>query len=668
MSDRVESDRIQTIKWLKLNIFGDSDFVFRFRTDRTIASLSGGAVAGHVFMPSVRDQVENLLLQRHFEFQSVCSKGVYEVFSDHPIEMNLVSGALHSFILDNFTYLNAIEDWIGRIASPVLLCIEKDRIPSPDRFRALLRKQFALNSLFVEYRQHTENDEVPAFICKTFSDPIAESLRRARVIVLDADTPSSRALAKRLNSKFANVYVFPVRSKSFEQINTREVLLAIDNGSSRSTYEIQAIDLCISRYLERRIKHGQKETLYWQNDMLRELLGECRDASENLISEFDEYMNELGHRVVTSTQAHSFAYLRYNHINATLKRAVSVSLDGALATRTMDAEWEDEDVPLKLSGEFLSAWLFENASKSSDGMHYVRNIPSRSGVPETLYRVTCRRNEVIKGLAADHAPTVSEVALLVEDQRFPIGVICMECPYPKGFEADLAYLRQVIQNAGVFWSLLIRASDQLWLRRNLEIQEISHQIEKEVSLVENEEARTSLQNTIRALTHDGSGRGPTEMTDLYRAVDEIILQQTGGSTELAENTIAHQIKVYVQTGLPEISTATLHGTVYILRNLIANRIHSSGGLNTVSIVTRANWHGAQNTLVIRTSLDFSGPQQEIDAAFRRPITRPDNREHVGLFLIGVITRTLGGRLCFDRRPGVSRRKLELCLPLEARHQ
>ena len=373
---------------------------------------------------------------------------------------------------------------------------------------------------------------------------------------------------------------------------------------------------------------------------------------------FKKYLSKLGRYVLRSTQGHSFSYLEYNATSKVLDRSIFLS-EAAHDVATIECMSIGlEPVPIKNTYENLSAYIFKNWSDHKERYVYIPNIRNKkSWSVSGLAKISCERNRKIDDGEFEGSKTVSEVALVVQDQEMPIGVVCVESPYLDGLNADLLFLRQVTNNAAIFWSFLFRMSDQMWLQKNLQLQDISHGLSKLALGLEEGEAKTELSEISLRLE-----KGVTFQAEEDHTFEELfnqMLWREAGRSELLLQEVMMLVKFFnpVRHRVPKMIQSA---AIQIVRDLLRNRRHATVP-NEISLTTRDEYGGAKNVLIIRTILKMRLSDDELRDAFRRPIRRTE-RDHVGLYMMGVVTRTWGGRLDFDRSPSCSKRNLEICIP------
>ncbi len=651
-------------------LFGaHAQYVIVFRSQTYNPSLCLARLEQREYFPERVTEAADLLSQFRQAFPGTRSvrMGQYRIYLHSPRKDSLSNAAqeqlallLNNFLFNNLNYHNWIEDVIYNSLKSIDALEAESESLTDERFLSIICKQFRVRA---QIFRKTDDDVISSVTDHGTFDReavtaqrklIRHALDKGRVIEIDGHDHDLSALRETGPPPAAEqyAYIFPLRSKSRGAIRTRQFMLLTGRDlCKQSVLSIFSIDQCVEEYLYMRTRLGQQQCLYWQTNELTKLVEHIDVQDLDHDSLFAQYMRNVARYVIRSTQGHSLGYLTYDAAKHALRRVVMTSDHQG---------FEDigSRVSLRQSERFMSAFVFNHANRLPDRSFYVKNI----NIPKDfehhgLLSVSCMRNKLIDRGKVTGPKTVSEIALVIQDQEMPVGVMSVECPYRDGLAGDLAFLRQVANQASIYWSFLFRASDQIWLRRNLQLQDISHELQKLVLTLEEGPTKKRLTEITTELDPSQSSECEGEKT-LSERIDALIEEETGGSKAMAAD-LGSAIRVHnpAHHVLPQ---AIQSAAVHIVRNLLTNRRHSSV-FNPIRVVSREQWTGTENVLLIRTKLQMNLPKSELRDAFRRPIRRA-TREHVGLYMIGVIVRTRGGRLDFDRRPNINSRSLDICIP------
>ncbi len=647
----------------------DAQYVIAFQGQTYHPSLCLAQVDGDRHLPERVTEVASLVsaFKQRFPTTPRVRIGQYRVYLRSPRQDVLSDGEreqltllLNNFLFSNLNYHNWIEDVIYNSLKNMDALEAESESLTHNRFLRMICDQFQVRA---QMFRKTDDDTIssasdnPIFDLNAVAHQrkfIRHALDKGRVIEIDGNEHDLSGLRDPEQKPAAEqyAYIFPIRSKSRGAIRTRQfMLLTRKQMRKQSVLKVFSIDQCVEEYLYMRTRLGQQQCLYWQTSELTKLVEHLDMDNLDHDQMFAQYMKDVAKFVLRSTQGHSLGYLAYDAAKHALRRVVMESdHDGFEDTGSR--------VSLRQSERFMSAFVFNHANRLPDRSFYVKNI-NRPGDFEHhgLLSVSCMRNKMIDRGKAIGPKTISEAALVIQDQDMPVGVMSVECPYRDGLAGDLAFLRQVASQASIYWSFLFRTSDQIWLRRNLQLQDISHELQKLVLNLEEGPTKTRLTEITTELDPSQSAAHEVEKT-LSERIDELIEEETGGSKTMAAD-LGSAIRVH-NPAHHVLPWAIQSAAVHIVRNLLTNRRHSSV-LNPIRVVSREQWTGTDNVLLIRTKLEMNLPENELRDAFRRPIRRA-TREHVGLYMIGVIVRTRGGRLDFDRRPGINSRSLDICIP------
>lgn len=638
--------------------------------------LSFARISGEEFYPNLvselKDMKKEFLLNnthplelslREYEISTSFEKETFEVSLEISVDLQRhLELVLNSFLLDSLVFDNFVGDSVQKRISDVRFDQVQARNLDYETLVATLSGHFRVSAEILRLG-HGERvvglggeKQFKLTEIQKLSSRIRHAVDTGRVLEIDRLQVNLEVFKRHPDLR---IYIFPIRSH-FRNIPGKSDFLAVTSldCDALSGINIKAIDRCVDDYLYAKTRIGQQECLFWQTEQLTKLVELHDVGSIDHEEEFRKYLRKLSKYVLTSTQGHSFSYLEYDAGQKALSRAVFVSeaVDDVARMECMSIGLNP--VPIRNTGENLSAYIFRNWANHKERYIYIPNIRNkRSWNIDGLSKISCERNKQISEGRFDGAKTVSEVALVVQDQDMPIGVVCVESPYLDGLNADLLFLRKVTDNAAVFWNFLFRISDQMWLRRNLQLQDISHSLSKLALSLDEGEAKTEL-SEISLRLEEGVTFETENENSFEERFNSMLWREAGRSEFLLED-----IMSLVRFFNPErhaVPKMIQSAAIQIVRDLLRNRRHTKQP-HEISLTTRDEYGGASNILVIRTILEMRLSEDELRDAFRRPIRRTD-RDHVGLYMMGVVTRTWGGRLDFDRHPGFKQRNLEICIP------
>lgn len=676
-----ERDRAEVAREVARLVSAEGDFVLVFADGGIKPSLCFGYIGGLLKLPETVVDVEKDIAELADNPETRPLKvGPYDLYSCPDAVQGVIAAKhgelalmLNNFLFNNINFFNYVDDIMFAKLKSSGLSDSTDGVPDYDSFVDLIRTHFNVGA---DIQRLSDPGEGVASMCRLpqlaldgspeFKSRGLHALNKGQVI----EFLSSRTVVYGGDAGLTEAktyrYLFPLRCKARAVIRTNEFMVVEpEDGTRLSLLVLFCINQWVEEYAYTRTRRGQQRCLYWQTDSITKLIESVDNSRMDLGTMFMTYMGALADLVVASTQGHSFAYLSYDaaeealiRIFATFKPTVGDGM-GELAT--------PPPISLKDFRHYISAFLFcsqaDDPPRDSPREIYVRSIGNRNECSDLgLQTIACRRNQLIDESLARGAKTQSEAAFIIHDQGVPVGVICIECPYKDGLRNDLDFLRQVASNASIYRSFLFRIGDQRWLRRNLKLQDVSHELEKLQLVISDGAARERLDQITRELDLD-----PSEIEgamSLEERMNCLVLEEAGGSDELAKD-VAELVKVF-NPPRHRVPITLQMAAVHIVRILLRNRVHARTP-QPIAVVTRDSHAGVREALIIKTVLEFDLPQEEIDKAFRQPIRRLD-REHVGLYMIGVVVRAWGGRLDFDRRLGIAGRKLEICIPLERGNQ
>ena len=655
-----------------------TDFCVWKSTPHLMPALSFARVAEKTYFPNLVSEAKLMLKEFSDENPNAqkISVGHYEIYlpiSSLENSKNLTKDLeidryieliLNGFLLESLVYQNSIEDRVSKRVSDISFNQMQAKELNYDALSKVVSENFRVNAEV--FRLHSGDKLTPLCADRVF--PIADmnklvnrarhSVEKGRVIEVDKIQVQLEIFK---THTCMLMYLFPIRSAS-RNIPGKSDFMAVTSldCDALSDINIKGIDRCVDEYLYSKTRIGQQDCLFWQTDQLTKLV-ELHDVGSDHDGIFQRYLQKLGKFVLRSTQGHSFSYLEYNANKKALERTVFLHESPVDESKVECMRFEIDPVSIKNTKENLSAYIFINWANHKGRYVYVPNIrDKKSWSLPSMKKISCKRNEYIDDGRLEASKTISEVAMVLQDQEMPIGVVCVESPYSDGLNFDLLFLRQIINNAAVFWSFLFRMSDQMWLRRNLQLQDISHNLSKLAMGLKEGEAKSELSELSLRLEEGVIFQAEAEH-NFEERVNQMLWREAGRSEFLLQDVTRlvrffsperHKVPILIQSA-----------SIQIVRDLLRNRRHANKA-NVIRMATRDEYGGAKNVLVIRTSLEMQLTDSELRDAFRRPIRRT-HRDHVGLYMVGVIARTWGGRLDFDRSPGVIQRNLEICIPFGA---
>ena len=309
---------------------------------------------------------------------------------------------------------------------------------------------------------------------------------------LDFDAFSAIANRTVTNSDPQTIYIVPLQN-SAQPESTTNLVLALIPAQDRGTVDfsvILSIQNLIDHFFDRNFRQNQMDCIYWQIDQMERVRrNHQRSNYEQLFRQFQDYLEQVGTRVLESTLAHSFACLLFDPSMSALKRILVVETSDQPGMRTRRARFNSvapqDIIPLSESHRFISAYAF---NKAHEHPHiYIDNV----SMPQKKYRglrsIEVRRKERA-GVPRSGAPpdgkaafmsrpfvivggTRCELSIPLRMAEIPFAVINIESFTVNGLASSQHFISQVCKNAGLHLDHLQQANDFHWLMANLEIQE-----------------------------------------------------------------------------------------------------------------------------------------------------------------------------------------------------
>lgn len=255
----------------------------------------------------------------------------------------------------------------------------------------------------------------------------------------------------------------------------------------------------------------------------------------------------------------------------------------------------------------------------------------------------------------------SAVCLPVFDRGIPIGTINIESRLDQAFDRDLDFCIQVAQIFAGMVSGITRASDAAWLPRLSFIHFAAHRIEKF--------KRPDIAGSIPGL------RSTLEQLEKHLSPDYVepaaakrislteVLNGVGRFIQRYKLGVSISSVVSVRGSVPtSISAMTAHSLEVILENLIENLCQHSSTKDQIVLLFGSNWRASEawrrRPFVTISYVAKKGRRflTDIDHAGFAPVwSERDSTYHIGMYLIGVHARLLGGHMWVDNFPNIDAR-------------
>ncbi len=307
----------------------------------------------------------------------------------------------------------------------------------------------------------------------------------------------------------------------------------------------------------------------------------------------------------------------------------------------------------------VNAFCFRGAS--SDDFIY---IPDVSQIPESI------RDKGLEAIAHVRENTRSEICFPLYSEDICLGTLNIEAPVPHAFDAEISFFRSVIGLFNQFFRLISQISDSEWLSRLSFTHFATHRLENfERSLDDTQkfELRQILErlNSAYSSAQLSNNSGTAKTKCFLRN----ILSYARGLQKSDEKVDIIRVTGDVPDRLPLPFERSFE---VILKSLIDNaKRHSKLEEDNLEIrFSSKHFDGAVSAKHPYVEVHYrasrgSIEEHEIESFTVSPIPDPDGETiHLGLFLIGVHTRLLGGVIDIKRPcEGESATMLEMSVRL-----
>jgi hypothetical protein len=388
-------------------------------------------------------------------------------------------------------------------------------------------------------------------------------------------------------------------------------------------------------------------------ELLNEPLRNFQDFDDRL----GGFAEKIAHSLVHVTQAQSAAIRLYDPFSYSLK-AVAISY----ADQRLRDPIIRRDIPLREGMPSLNGFTFQ---KLRQGEHaYIPDLHAQ--LPSALV------GRGLIGLLPSSSYAKSEFCVPVLKNGLTIGTIDLESASKQAFDMDIQFCHQMAEMLGEYIGIVDRSSDAGWLPRLSYFQYASHRIEKvrrEVSRNSSAAIQTTLDFIAERLSPnyiDPHKDRKVRFSALLAGVRSFI--QSKEKAALSQNSEFFTVLGSLPTSLP---AKVAHSLQVILENILENAdVHDgfSGNLTITcsSILQEANDGVGLRKLAIqyrsRKARFFASALSLVGIAPRWE--GEDNSYHLGMFLVGVHVRLLGGTMWLDRSTRGSNRSRPFRLVIE----
>jgi hypothetical protein len=485
-------------------------------------------------------------------------------------------------------------------------------------------------------------------LASIFRHRIIESIENEKPFYFTSrDTGLHVAAKLSFNEPSFNYLIIPVRSRT-DPVLKRSAALIIhsDKRQIEPRHElINSVNRCVDLYLARKYRVGQTETLALitrklEDSLLVPPLTGYRDLEQRLRKVF----HAITDAVVESTAAYSMAILELHRDTHSLSNFFVYEHSSArthLASHgAKPAAPSHSNIPIRRWRTRLSAFSFLHADRF------------RSVYIPNLRKTPAQYHALGLGQIESRRHSGSEVSIPIKVGHFVLGVVNFEARYKNAFDSDISFLEAVVSGISSLITCYYQSSDAMWLLDNVAAQQALHELKNHIELskgndVHLEEAKRRVKLIL--------GR------DVPRPSTQSLLHTLHSISSFFDGIISNDrrvaLKKYFTYDIVDDTLVTIRtgaAIEVILKNLLQNwlRYGTTSAAARDRLVVR--FSGAQHTissLYLEIEASFHSWHYELilDNAFVTP-ARSSDKNGLGLYIIGVITRALRGTLSFTRTP------------------
>ncbi|NOT39078.1 MAG: GAF domain-containing protein [Alphaproteobacteria bacterium] len=494
------------------------------------------------------------------------------------------------------------------------------------------------------------------------------------------------------------VLVLPLRSHVDPGLKRLEAfIIQGGRGGIPRVQVINSISRAVDLFLTRKYRIGQTEALALLMTKLDGALSALPlEGYQGLEDRLKVDLNEIAAKVIACTAAHSMAVLVHDPFRRHLRRYF---LHEHESVTTLDepasqSEWTADrtrPIPLALSHEKLSAFAFVNGGKYD--FVYLQSIRY---TPEKYRKLGLGTVKAIRNSG-------SEISIPLRRGRLVLGVVNFEARRREAFDSDLQFLQAIVSGLSTLITTYYQSSDTMWMLDNVNGMESLHELRNRVgglierlrrsddSAVEVDRRAPStyelssllgIQDELNQLLQRGSGRPDALTVSLGSALRKVSEYLDKAYDDNPDKWKSAQTFYRVESASDVIDKIMISemrrtGLFIILRNLCRNWMRYGNDRRdrlSVRVLTPDAYNKETRLKIWARSYNWQAPVAELNAAFVAPIRRSGETHH-GLYIVGLVTRTLRGKMSFTREPVIepagegrpARRfvELEILVPLPA---
>lgn len=270
--------------------------------------------------------------------------------------------------------------------------------------------------------------------------------------------------------------------------------------------------------------------------------------------------------------------------------------------------------------------------------------------------------------------TQSSISIPFAHGGTPLGVLHLESPYLSAFDADQAFLGTVAQQLGLYHSVALMNFDAQFVADKLSYFSHTHDLINFADRIEHQHPEIAHEvREVMGLMQQFGGSESGDVTT-FTIADILAPIYAIRRPEGPDETLAAQASVYVGADVPSMRGGPMlkRALGYILENLFSNMVRHAGktklhvGAERIEPATAADRVRTRTRFLLWIDYLISPrlePAVENSVLFE-PIVSAKG-ERLGLYLVGLIARILGGHVSAMPTDGGRKSLLSIRIPLHS---
>jgi len=452
---------------------------------------------------------------------------------------------------------------------------------------------------------------------------------------------------------FTFFILIPVIRKTEALTRIRDVLLVYSNDPiplQSIDCIIDCVDLFVSYTMTERklneIISIQQEVLNIPKILKMKRIDSYSDFEDTLRVFLHSRLLEL----ISTTHAYSAVVRLYDPYKKQLY--IFVEEKGKHTTRVTPIE----AISLKNYRQSVNAFTFLDGGRNHEYV-YIRNI--NAAIPDEYHK------NGLDSAIKSRKDLLSEICFPLLAGNVPFGTLNIESQVKRAFDDDIQYLIGIKKAVEAFYSNLLHTNDLQWIRSQINRHENIHEIKNDIKMKKFDEKTSKRLTQLLLLDFQEQSAANHKNEPIKERMDSWIDQMYSPLIETQREKI-HAILEYNLESNVELPLDLVENVIIILKNLVQNIVSYGDRLHDKVIISTNPFYKIGDRDNIRIYMRTYGiiDSDVIDKIGIAPIrTHHNDIPHYGMFLIGMMTRILGGAMHVSRKSTSDFYVIEIKIPI-----